>query len=322
MRSRGVWLFVLLVGWLAAQQNSRETATYVYDGMGNRTLATSSTSARTGSGTQNIERIQSVNGRQIPLDSVQERIISETNGVRVTERIVRRYDAEGRPGPAEKIRIEERKEGDGSTSTSTSVFRGDLNGSYQLAERATEKTSKSGSVTTIMRSVERPTLNATLDVIEKSTRTTIEKDNTSHSEDVTYRRDPSGNFYTASQEVADRKQVRDSTSETVTVFESTPGGKMQFSRQTVTTARIAADGTEHRETDVYNIVVPGQVSSADQDRPQLRERQILERRADSSGAVVETLSVRRPSLSDPNRLGTEQQVSEVICRGCDPPKKP
>jgi hypothetical protein len=317
-----MWLCVLLGSCLAAQQNSRETATYVYDGMGNRTLATASSSTRSDAGTRNIERVQSVNGRQIPLESVEERIVSQADGVKIVERIVRRYDADGRPGPAEKMRVEERTAGDGSTTTATSVYRGDLNGSYQLTEKTTERTSKTGGVTTLTRSIERPTLNATLDVVEKGTRTTSEKDATLHSESVTYRRDSSGNFYAASQEVADRKQVRDSTSETVTVFESTPGGKMQFSGQTVATARIAADGTEHRETDVYSVVVPGQVSSADNARPQLRERQIVERKADSSGAVVETLSVRRPSLSDPNRLGAGQKISEVICRGCEPPKKP
>jgi hypothetical protein len=311
-----------MAGWLSGQPSARETTTYIYDGMGNRTPATSSTSSRTGSGSQNVERVRSVNGREVPVESVQERVVSVGGGVRVVERMVRRYDAEGQPGPPEKTRVEERTAADGSVTTATSRYRGDLNGSYQLAEKTVEQSRKTGNVTTLTTSVERPSLNATLDLVEKSTRTTSEKENATHSESVTYRRDAGGSFYAAAQEVADRTKTPASVAETVTTFEGAPGGKMRFSRRTVSTARTAADGSEHRETDVYNVVVPGQVSSAEEARPQLRERQILERKTDASGAVVETVSVRRPSLADPQRLGGEQKISEVVCRGCDAPKKP
>jgi hypothetical protein len=311
-----------MAGWLSGQQSVRETTTYIYDGMGNRTQATRSTSSRTGSGSQDVERVRSVNGREVPVESVQERVVSVGGGGRVVERIVRRYDAEGRPGPPEKTRIEERTAADGSVTTATSLYRGDLNGSYHLAEKTVAQSHKTGDVTTLTTSVERPSLNATLDLVEKSTRITSEKKNATHSESVTYRRDASGSFYAAAQEVADRTKTPDAVAETVTTFEGAPGEKMRFSRRTVSTARIAADGSEHRETDVYNVVVPGQVSSAEEARPQLRERQILERQTDSSGAVVETLSVRRPSLADPQRLGGERKISEVVCRGCEPPKKP
>jgi hypothetical protein len=311
-----------MAGWLAGQQSSRETTTYVYDGMGNRMRAASSTSTRTGSGTQNIERIQSVNGREIPLENVQELVISESDGARIVERIVRRYDADGRPGPPVKTRVEERKEADGSTTTATSLYRGDLNGSYQLAEKSVEQSRKTGNVTTVTTSIERSTLNGSLDVVEKGTRTTSEKNSATHSESVTYRRDTSGNFYAAAQEVADRTKKQNEVAETTTIFEGTPDGKMRFSRRTVSREETAADGSQHRETDVYNVVVPGEVSSADDPRPQLRERQILERKASADGEVVETVSVRRPSLADPNRLGAAQKITEVVCRGCEPPKKP
>ena len=311
-----------MAGWLLGQPSARETTTYVYDGMGNRTAATSSTSSRTGSGSQSVERVRSVNGREVPVESVQERVVSVGDGVRVVERIVRRYDTDGHPVPPEKTRVEERTAPDGSTTTATSVYRSDLNGSYQLAEKTLEESRKTGNVTTVTSSVEKPSLNASLDVVEKSTRTTSEKENASHSESVTYRRDSGGSFYAAAQEVADRTKTPGAVAETVTAFEGAPGAKMRFSRQTVSTARTAPDGSEHRETDVYNVVVPGQASSNGEARPQLHERQILERKTDSSGAVVETLSVRRPSLADPTRLGGERKVSEIVCRGCAPPKKP
>jgi hypothetical protein len=269
-----------------------------------------------------VERVRSVNGGEVPRESVQERVVSVGDGVRVVERILRGYDADGQPGPPEKTRVEERTAADGSVTTATSLYRGDLNGSYQLAQKTVEQSHKTGDVTTLTTSVERPSLSATLDLVEKTTRITSEKKNATHSESVTYRRDAGGGFYAAAQEVADQTKTPDAVAETVTTFEGLPGEKMRFSRRTVSTARTAADGSEHRETDVYNVVVPGQVSSAEEPRPQLRERQILERKTDASGAVVETVSVRRPSLAEPNRLGEERKISEVVCRGCEPLKKP
>lgn len=323
MKPLGAMAALCLAGCLAGQQSSRDTATYVYDGMGNRSLATSSSSARSGSASQNIERVRSVNGREIPLESVKENVISDRDGVRVVERIVRRYDADGTPGPPIKLRIEERTAADGSTSTATSVYRGDINGNYQLSQKTVEQTQKIGDQTTVTRSVERPTLNATTEVVEKSTSTTTEKDNSSHSESVTYRRDANGSFFAAKQEVADSKKTQGGpTVETVTVYESESTGKMRLQSQQVSTTTTAPDGSERREVDVYNAAVPGMASSADAPKPQLRERQIVERKTDANGAVVETISVQRPSLSDPNRLGGARKISETICRGCDPPKKP
>ncbi|MCE5311277.1 MAG: hypothetical protein LLG20_26865 [Acidobacteriales bacterium] len=321
MGPRGAVVFVVAAGWLFGQQESRESTKYVYDGMGNRAVATRSSSTRTGTGAQSSERIESVNGREIPRETVEERVLSEGDGAKITERVVRRYDADGLPGPPEKIRIEESKSPDGSISTVTSVYRSDLSGNYQLSEKATEQISKSGNVTTVERSVEKPTINASFGVVEKSSRTTTETDGSSHSESVTYRRETGGSFYAAAQEVADWKETKGAESETVTVFEGAPGGKMRFSRQTVTDARIAADGSVHAVTDVYNVVVPGQVSS-EEATPQLRERQIFDRKAGPGGEVVETVSVRRPSLADPDRLGEAHRISEVTCHGCELKKKP
>ncbi len=51
---------------------------------------------------------------------------------------------------------------------------------------------------------------------------------------------------------------------------------------------------------------------------QMKEQQLIERTKRPDGSVVETLSVRRPSISDPNRLGNLQKLSETVCKGkCD-----
>jgi hypothetical protein len=75
--------------------------------------------------------------------------------------------------------------------------------------------------------------------------------------------------------------------------------------------RKNADGTEVREVDLFRNV-PGRVGTGA--APALTERQVVEQRK-QNGSVVETVSVQRPSVSDPNRLGAPQQISEKVCTG-------
>lgn len=76
------------------------------------------------------------NGRKVQApnpnpDMVEERVVEEGGGRKVIERNIRRAD-----GQPERVRIEERKNADGSVTTETAVYRGDLNGRLNLAQRA------------------------------------------------------------------------------------------------------------------------------------------------------------------------------------------
>ena len=95
-------------------------------------------------------------------------MVSDSGGIKVVERTIKRYDANGNPGPAERVTIEQKKQPDGSVQTSTTTSRGNINGGFQLAERATALTRTNGNRTETSTSVERPTLNGSFDVIEKS----------------------------------------------------------------------------------------------------------------------------------------------------------
>jgi len=71
------------------------------------------------------------------------------------------------------------------------------------------------------------------------------------------------------------------------------------------------DGTETQEVDIYRNV-PGRAEASA--TPALRERQIIEQRK-VGDKVIETTSVQRPTISDPNRLGAARQISERVCVG-------
>src|ERR1700688_3256292 len=60
-------------------------------------------------GSLTTETVQSINGRTVPLERVEDRVVSDDASGRVTERIIRRYDLTGNPIPPEKVVLEENK---------------------------------------------------------------------------------------------------------------------------------------------------------------------------------------------------------------------
>ena len=74
---------------------------------------------------ETTELLQSVNGRMVPVQRVQERVLREDSSGRVVERVIRQFDQTGNPtAPAKEI-IEEQKRPDGS-STSEATLAGSM----------------------------------------------------------------------------------------------------------------------------------------------------------------------------------------------------
>ena len=95
-------------------------------------------------------------------------------------------------GQPERVRIEETKEPDGTIRSSSTVSRGDINGSFQLAERSTKVTRTVGNRVESSTAIERPTLNGSMDLVEKNEQTVVTS-GPKTSENVTvFRRDPNG----------------------------------------------------------------------------------------------------------------------------------
>jgi hypothetical protein len=98
-------------------------------------------------------------------------------------------------------------------------------------------------------------------------------------------------------------------------------GQLQLASQSESTSTKRPDGTEVIQTNLFAQTVVGRLQ--DSNAPmRVKEQQIVERRTNPDGSVVETLSVRRPSTSDPNRLGELQKLSETVCKGKCEPEKP
>lgn len=289
-----------------AQQS--QTSSSTFDINGRRVAGASSLASQAPGSSDKIETVRNVNGRNVPVESVEDKVISESGGVKIIERLVKRYDASGRPGPPDKIRIEERKNSDGSVNTSTSVMRSDLNGRYAMAERSVTDQKKSGDTVVSTTVVERPTLNGSLEVVEKkegSVRTTA--DGSVSAMTTTTQRDTNGRFAEAAKEVIEKTVSNGITVENVATYQAGSGG-MQLVTQTVSREK---KGSNQKEIDVFDTNPDGRTSTG---QARLREQRVVEKTATPSGAI-ENISVRRPLSSDPARLGELRKVEEVICTG-------
>ena len=130
---------------------------------------------------------------------------------------------------------------------------------------------------------------------------------------------PAGDFYQATRRVTEHSVNGNQSKDNVAEYEVGATGRLELHGQTVTTAQKRADGSQEVSVDIYGKYVPGVYN--DSSSLQLKEHQTIERRAGPGDSVVETLSVQRPTVSDPNRLGPPQQISETVCKGkCDSAK--
>lgn len=299
---------LLTIASVAAQQPQQsQTNVYTYDANGARVLAGQQVSG----GGRTEQRVQNLNGRSSALEQVEEKVLREDSTGRVVEKIIRPFDANGVPQPPQKIRITETKQGDGVKSIETQVFNGNINGGFALSERrqALERTSD-GRVT-VETQIARPTLNGSLDTVEKLSKTIVTAGDKTNEDTLTYRRDSNGSFYTAAREVKESDKKDGRTVENTATYISGDRRQLELAGQTVAETIKRPDGSETKQVNVFGTAAPGRPASG---QPVLREQQIIDKNK-TPGGVVETFSVRRPAVDNPNALGPAQKVSEKVCSG-------
>lgn len=301
----------LLAGSLAIAQSTTET--YITDVNGHRVKALSITS-----NSGRTERTQSINGREVPLEQTEERVVREDANGKITEKIVRKFDQTGRLASTDRVVTEEQTHPGGSSTMRATTFRSDLNGQMAQVERKIVESRTRGATTQADIVVERPTLNGSFEAVEKRSVTAEVTDAAKHETETVYRRAPGGEFREMLRQVSEVKKAGDQIIENTAYFEPGVTGKLQLARQSTSTTTKRPDGSEIAEINLYARAADGRVQ--DNEAPQqVKEQQIIERQKGPGGAVIETVSVRRPSISDPNRLGDLKKISETVCKGkCTP----
>jgi hypothetical protein len=308
-------LLLLFGAALAFAQSA--TNTYMKDLNGNRADGQSFISTDG----ERTERFQSINGRQVPLEQTVDRVVRQDANGKVTERILRKFAPNGQLASTERVLIEENKLPGGGSSVRETTYRSDVNGGFQEAQRQTIETHVNGSTTTASTVIDRPTLNGSFDTVEKRSEVTVSSAANQRTTESVYRRDGAGGFQEALRYVKTSSTVNDTTTETSANYEPGVTGLLQLASQTDSTTTRRADGTETTQTNLYAHTVTGRLQENNAPM-RVKEQQIVERRVNPDGSVVETLSVRRPSISDPNRLGELQKLSETVCKGKCQPEKP
>jgi hypothetical protein len=288
---------------------------------GNRADGQSFTSNGTSSDGERTERFQSINGRQVPLEQTVDRVIRQDANGKVTERILRKFNPNGQLASTERLLIEESKLAGGGTSVRETTYRSDLNGRSQEAQRQTTETRVDGSTTTASTAIDRPTLNGSFQTVEKRSEVTEGPAANQRTTESVYRRDGAGGFQEALRSVKTSSTANNTTTDTTANYEPGVTGQLQLASQTESRSTKQPDGTEVIQTNLYSSTVAGRLQE-NTAAMRIKEQQIVERRTNPDGSVVETLSVRRPSTSDPNRLGELQKLSETVCKGKCVPEKP
>ena len=297
-------LFALLV------QGQSSVSRYETDINGHR-VETAKTSSVDGNRT---ETSQSINGRQVPLERTEEKLLSESPHSRVTERIVRKFDPTGVQNGIEKILIEEEILTGGSKNVKETTWRSDLNGSLIQAERRNVEVRVSGASTTTETVISRPDINGSISLAERRSQVAEKSGDQIQTSEVVQRRNTNGQFYDALREVKVFSSRGEQSTENVTSYEPDANGRLDVARQTVTIATKRSDGSEVKEVNLYGKGAEGHAQERGVST-QIREQQIVERKKLSDGSVVESVSVRRPTVSDPSRLGNSQKLHETVCRG-------
>jgi hypothetical protein len=313
-------VFILISAAVLSAQSSQSFSTYGYDVNGRRVEMGSMGLTSSNGSSATVETMRNVNGRTVPLESAEEKVVSDGPDGRVIERIVKRYDAGGRVVETVKQVLEERKTGDGGTQTVSSVYRSDVNGRFALEERSRTESRESGGSAVAETVVERPTINGGLDLVEKRTSVARGDGRVRNAETTVLRRDAGGSLRETERQVVVTRTEDGRVTQQIDEYNSAATGKMELAGHKVTTSVKNPDGSETVVTDVFGRAAPGRAVSGFASGPQLRERLIVERRAAPDGSVVEIFSVQRAGLED-GTLGAPRKISERVCSGDCVPKE-
>jgi hypothetical protein len=300
-------------GLLVAQQSAKQYSLATYDVNGRRIEGAGWSELKTPTFQQSNRSMRNINGRVVPSESVQERVLFQSATERIVERTVQRYDYEGRPLPLEKLRIEGRKNRDGSESIVTTLSLQDLQGRTEVRERRSTNVVKSANGESSSTVVERLVAGG-FEVVERVRAVESRGEGRLHRDTVVQRKDLNGRFQDSTREIIDRVKQPGVTTETKTAYEVIGGGSLQPAMQTVNRTRALGNNAEVEEIAIHTPWAAGKTAGG-APQLQLSEQWLVERKPGPGNTVVESSSVAKPTLDTPTRMSAYQKISETVCSG-------
>jgi hypothetical protein len=302
---------------LAAQQTAGQSSVYSVDFNGNRIAGPTYSYTETPQGNQRVETASTINGRLAPIQSTEDKVLQQDAQTKVVERVIRKYDATGVPGQPITIRIEEKKNSDGSTSVQTTAYQTDINGNKQLFERSTSQTRPGAGATETSTTVERVTLNGGLQAVERDSKVERKTGDATKVESTTYRRDVSGNFTPFAQSVTQTSKTGGTETSDATHYALGPDGKLTVASREIDHVVTKPDGSKVVDSDVYSRVSAGHIEDINSSEPRLQQQVHKELMPGPGGVTIETTSVRARLANDSARFGAYEKVSQTTYTSTD-----
>ncbi len=266
--------------------------------------------------------VYDVDGRKVLLPTPQEqrtrKVLEDGPGGKVSEETIERRDVNGNKLPPEKVRIVERQGSGGEKIIETTTYQTDLNGRLAPAERSLVTTQQQGNQVSSTTIVERPSVNGGMAPVERIASQTVKQGEQESTTRATYVLDSSGNFVEAVRESIEKVKKGNETREVVNEFRNAQTGKLEMTGQRVVVEMTNADGTKSSEISIYGAVAPGRAADG---KLKLREQQLVTTKPGQGNTQVESISVRRPDLSD-SKMGAYQKVGERIVPKATNPSNP
>lgn len=264
-------------------------------------------------------RVKSINGRTVPYLTENERIVSDSGGLKVTERNRQRYDANGHPAGRDTERVEERRLPDGTVETTTTVYTADLNGRMQPAERRIVRMKKAGGETRTLTTTQTTgSSGAFQTIIEEESVERREGEHAGTIETTTKTlRGSSGLEVTSREATSMRMENGVAVTETQTFERSPATAQMELSKRTVGRLTERPDGSGSETVETYgfdagfgrNLNATGMV---------LQSVQSSQTTVSSDGTVNEKVSYKERSAANPREFTAEtltQKVSKPTADG-------
>lgn len=235
---------------LCAQDSSVRTTTSV-DVNGNRVPDGSQVEqVKSKNSTEITERLQSINGRMVPIEHIEERVLRDDASGRVVERMIRQYDATGNPTRPVKETVEEQKRPDGSSTRQTTRYSTDINDSTQVVERSVTNTRKSGSTETSDTELQRPGVYGSLATVQKKETVRVQNGKNYQEESTTYRPDGNGGFGPAIRQTTEHTEQGGQSRDNTVEYEPGPDGQLQLHSQRVANTVAKSNGATESVVDM------------------------------------------------------------------------
>jgi hypothetical protein len=271
-------------------------------------------------GTKSLaQRVKSINGRTVPYLTENERVVSTSNDLKVTERVRQRYDATGRPAGQDSERVEERKLPDGTVETTTTVYTADLNGRMQPAERRIVRTKETGGETRTVTTTQATNASGGFQtIVEEESIERREGENAGTVETTKKTLQGAGGLEVTSREQTTmRVENGVAVTETQTFERSPLTSDMELSQRTVGKLTERPDGSSTETVETYGFDA-GAGRNVNATRMELQSVQNSQTTVSSDGTVSEKISYKERSAANPREFGEEtltQKISKPTADG-------